>query len=107
MESVVMGREPRMEFGGAICHVMNRGNHLDAIFKDGNDREMFLRTLEEGCEASGWVAHGFVLMRNHCQLKPQFTDTKTLGRSLRIFWRMDMTFVPFRNCSAIKTSPPR
>ena len=63
-----MGREPRMEFGGAICHVMNRGNHLDAIFKDGKDREMFLRTLEEGCEASGWVAHGFVLMRNHYHL---------------------------------------
>jgi len=60
MKSVVMGREPRMEFGGAIYHVMNHGNHLDAIFKDGKDREMFLRTLEEGCEASGWVAHGGV-----------------------------------------------
>jgi REP element-mobilizing transposase RayT len=63
-----MPRVPRIEFAGAIYHVMNRGNHLEAIFRDDKDREVFLKTLEESCLSSGWLAHGFVLMGNHYHL---------------------------------------
>jgi len=63
-----MPRAPRIEFAGAIYHVMNRGDHLESIFKDDKDREVFLKTLEEACISSGWKTHSFVLMSNHYHL---------------------------------------
>jgi REP-associated tyrosine transposase len=63
-----MPRAPRIEFGGAIYHVMNRGDHLEAIFRDDRDRRRFLETLGEGCESAGWVIHSFVFMPNHYHL---------------------------------------
>jgi hypothetical protein len=33
-----MPRAPRIEFAGAIYHVMNRGDHLEPIFVDERDR---------------------------------------------------------------------
>ncbi len=63
-----MPRAPRIEFAGAIYHVMNRGNHLDEIYRDDVDREMFMKTLEEACLSAGWVIHSFVLMNNHYHL---------------------------------------
>jgi putative transposase len=63
-----MARAPRIEFAGAIYHVMNRGDHLEPIFQDDRDRERFVETLAEGCESAGWVVHSFVLMPNHYHL---------------------------------------
>ena len=34
------------------------------LFCDDKDRLVFLKTLEESCEALGWKVHSFVLMRN-------------------------------------------
>ena len=36
-----MPRKPRLEYAGAIYHVMNRGDHKERIFIDENDRHMF------------------------------------------------------------------
>ena len=63
-----MPRAPRIEFAGAIYHLMNRGDHLEPIFEDDRDREVFFKTLEETCVSSGWRAHSFVLMSNHYHL---------------------------------------
>ena len=40
-----MPRKLRVEYPGAIYHVMNRGDRREAIFKDAQDRELFLATL--------------------------------------------------------------
>jgi hypothetical protein len=42
-----MPRKPRLEYPGAIYHVMNRGDRREAIFKDDRDRERFLATAGE------------------------------------------------------------
>ncbi|MBI4027051.1 MAG: transposase [Verrucomicrobia bacterium] len=63
-----MPRAPRIEFAGAIYHLMNRGDHLERIFEDEADRELFLRTLGETVTSAGWVVHSFVLMPNHYHL---------------------------------------
>ncbi len=63
-----MARKPRVEFGGATYHVMCRGNHQEAIFKDEKDYERFLGTLGEVSERNGWLIHAFVLMGNHYHL---------------------------------------
>jgi REP element-mobilizing transposase RayT len=56
---------PRIEYAGAVYHIMNRGDHREPIFLDDIDRLMFLRTLGEACEKTGWQIHALVLMDNH------------------------------------------
>ena len=60
-----MPRKPRIEYAGAVYHVMCRGNGGDDIFRDDKDREMFIDTLDEACGRCGWRIHAFVLMGNH------------------------------------------
>ena len=40
-----MPRQLRVEFAGAIYHVMSRGDRREDIFRDDKDREWFLTTL--------------------------------------------------------------
>ena len=49
-----MARKLRVEYSGAIYHVMNRGDRREAIFRDDKDREVFLSTLAEACEKTRW-----------------------------------------------------
>ena len=58
----------RMEYEGAIYHVMSRGNRRENIFRDEADRERFLGTLAEACGKTGWQVHAYCLMRNHFHL---------------------------------------
>ena len=63
-----MPRSPRIEYAGAVYHVMCRGDHREAIFKGDEDRLVFLETLGQVCERAGWRIHGYVLMPNHYHL---------------------------------------
>ncbi len=63
-----MARKVRVEFGGAIYHVMNRGDRREDIFRDEQDRERFLETLAQTCAKTGWQVHAYCLMRNHFHL---------------------------------------
>ena len=63
-----MPRKARLEFDGAVYHVMDRGNRQEAIFLDDEDRRLFLKTLWQACERTGWRIHSFVLMENHYHL---------------------------------------
>ncbi len=63
-----MPRKPRVEYEGAVYHVMCRGDRQEAIFRDNIDRERILETLWEGCERTGWRIHAYVLMGNHYHL---------------------------------------
>jgi putative transposase len=63
-----MPRSPRIEYAGAVYHVMCRGDHREAIFRGDEDRRLFLETLGQACERTGWRIHGYVLMPNHYHL---------------------------------------
>lgn len=63
-----MARKLRVEYPGAIYHVMNRGDRREEIFKDAPDRERFLETLGEACVKTGWQVHALCLMPNHFHL---------------------------------------
>jgi len=63
-----MARKLRVEYPGAVYHVMNRGDRREAIFKDDKDREIFLSTLAEACGKTGWEVHALCLMGNHFHL---------------------------------------
>ena len=57
-----MARPLRIEYSGAVYHVMARGNQGQPIFRDDKDRWRFLETLGEAAEKTGWRIHAYVLM---------------------------------------------
>jgi putative transposase len=63
-----MARKLRVEYPGAVYHVMNRGDRREEIFKDDKDRERFIETLGETCTKTGWQVHALCLMGNHFHL---------------------------------------
>jgi REP element-mobilizing transposase RayT len=60
-----MARKLRVEYAGAIYHVMNRGDRRERIFMDDADRQRFVETLGEVCAKTGWQVRAYVLMPNH------------------------------------------
>jgi REP element-mobilizing transposase RayT len=63
-----MPRKIRVEYPGAIYHVMSRGDRREDIFLDDVDRQDFLKTLAEACQKTGFEVHAYCLMRNHFHL---------------------------------------
>ena len=64
-----MPRPLRIEYPGAIYHIINRGDRREAIFLDeAADRELFWTTLAEACRRTGWQVHAWCLMSNHFHL---------------------------------------
>ncbi len=49
-----MARKLRVEYPGAIYHVMNRGDRREPIFKDEADYQRFVETLGAVCAKTGW-----------------------------------------------------
>jgi len=74
-----MARQLRLEYAGAIYHVMNRGNRKEAIFRDDQDRERFLTTLGEACQKTGWQVHAWCLMSNHFHLVVETPQANLVG----------------------------
>ena len=63
-----MPRQLRLQYPGAMYHVMSRGNRRQKIFLDDVDRQDFLKTLAEACQKTGWQVHAYCLMPNHYHL---------------------------------------
>jgi putative transposase len=63
-----MARKLRVQYPGAVYHVMNRGDRREAVFSDDQDRLSFLDTLGEACEKTDWQVHAWCLMGNHFHL---------------------------------------
>lgn len=63
-----MSRPLRVEYAGAVYHVMSRGNDRQEIFVSSADRLLFLDTLRDACVQTGWRIHAYALMPNHYHL---------------------------------------
>jgi hypothetical protein len=60
-----MSRPLRIEFAGALYHVMSHGNERADIVRDDHDRQKRLDWLRRTVCTYGWRLHSFVLMTNH------------------------------------------
>ncbi len=69
-----MARRVRVQYPGAVYHVMNRGDHQERIFQDDDDRRQFLSTLAECCEKTGWQIHAFCLMSGSEQFRADMLE---------------------------------
>ena len=61
-----MWRTMRVEYPGAIYHVMERGDRQENIFQSDHDRRLFLEALGHACEKPvkrGWSLRGEELRR--------------------------------------------
>ena len=63
-----MARPLRIEYPGAVYHVMARGNARGPIYLDDADRSMFLRVLARTVSDCNWLCHSYCLMTNHYHL---------------------------------------
>lgn len=60
-----MSRPLRIEYPGALYHVMSRGNDRRNIVRDDMDRDRWVRWLSRTVQTYGWHLHAYVLMSNH------------------------------------------
>ena len=63
-----MPRRLRIEFEGAIYHVMARGNARQKIVRDDADRQRLIDGLEHAVIRYGWELASYVVMGNHLHL---------------------------------------
>src|SRR5882724_8951754 len=63
-----VARKLRVQYPGAIYHLINRGDQREPIFKDDADRTRFLETLGQCCTKTEWQVHAWCLMNNHFHL---------------------------------------
>jgi putative transposase len=63
-----MARKLRVEYEGAIYHVMNRGDREEPIYLDDEDARRFVEALGQVCKRTDWEVHAYCLMTNHFHL---------------------------------------
>ena len=74
-----MPRKRRLEYPGAMYHVMSRGDRREDIFLDDVDRHDFIKTLAESCQKASWQVHAYCLMRNHYHLVLETPNANLVG----------------------------
>jgi putative transposase len=79
-----MARPWRIEYEGAIYHVISRGNERRAIFLDDRDRDVFLQTLGQMAFRFDLEVYAYVLMNNHYHLLIR-TEKANLSKSMHWF----------------------
>lgn len=60
-----MARRLRIQFPGAIYHVINRGNYRRDLFETAGAAMAFELALGQASGRFGWDIHAFAIMRNH------------------------------------------
>ena len=77
-----MGRPWRIEYKGALYHLMSRGNDGQDIFHNDEDRNLFLGTISEMSERFEIDIFAYVLMSNHYHLLVR-TNQSNLKRAMQ------------------------
>ncbi|MFH1404880.1 MAG: transposase [Patescibacteria group bacterium] len=77
-----MARPIRIEYPGALYHVVSRGNAYKNIYKDDKDRQKFLNWIEDAVEMHNLICHAYCLMGNHYHLLIETPDAN-LSKAMR------------------------
>jgi len=79
-----MARQWRIEYPGALYHVMSRGNSGQDIFLSDHDRHLFLTLLGELSERFDIEVYAYVLMNNHYHFLVKTLDAN-LSKAMQWF----------------------
>jgi len=63
-----MARRLRIQYEGALYHVVNRGNYRRDVFETVGAVQAFVSVLVEAVVRYGWWLHAYVVMQNHFHL---------------------------------------
>jgi len=77
-----MARSLRIEYEGALYHILSRGNEQRDIFVIDDDRVAFLKALSEMSERFEICIFAYVLMGNHYHLLLR-TNKANLSKSIQ------------------------
>ena len=77
-----MARPLRIEYEGAVHHVMSRGNARTPIVVDDEDRQAWVDVLGSVADRFGWRVWAYCLMDNHYHLLVE-TPKANLSRGMR------------------------
>lgn len=69
-----MARPLRVQYPGALYHVIARGNNKRKIFFDDKDRRGFLKWLKDVAKTHNLIIHAYCLMTNHYHLLVETPD---------------------------------
>lgn len=69
-----MARQLRIQFEGALYHIISRGNERMMIFLDEADRIKYLNILSTTIKRFNWLCHVYCLMGNHYHLMVETPD---------------------------------
>jgi REP element-mobilizing transposase RayT len=79
-----MPRRLRIQYPGAIYHVMARGNGRQDIVRDDQDRERLQDELARATVCAGWRVYAFVLLSNHLHIVLK-TPQPNLSQGMQVF----------------------
>ncbi len=94
-----MPRKKREWYPGAQYHIMCRGNHRAEIYRDDEDRQVYLTLLEEARKRYNITLISYCLMSNHVHLQIETADNspglfmKMLNMKYAIFFNKKYNFV--------------
>ncbi|MFH1404865.1 MAG: transposase [Patescibacteria group bacterium] len=77
-----MARPLRVQYPGALYHVISRGNACQDIYYDDLDRKKFLDWIENAVETHNLIVHAYCLMNNHYHLLLETPDAN-LSNAMR------------------------
>lgn len=77
-----MARPLRVEYPGALYHVIARGNAQQDIFLDTRDRKLFLNWLGDIVKTHNVICHAYCLMDNHFHLLLETVEAN-LSKAMR------------------------
>jgi REP element-mobilizing transposase RayT len=83
-KSAVMSRPLRIEYPGAVYHVLCRGNNRQKIFRDDLDCRRYLEKLVHYCELKEVLLLGYCLLSNHIHLLVE-TPLGNLSKMMQAF----------------------
>jgi putative transposase len=69
-----MVRPLRVQFEGAVYHVMARGNRRESIYYEDEDFARFIGLLGKVCTRCNWTVHANCLMTNHYHVVVETPD---------------------------------
>jgi len=58
-----MARPLRIEYPGAVYHITSQGNEKKPVYRDDQDRENFLSTLDKVNKRYNWFCHALKSLR--------------------------------------------
>ncbi len=94
-----MARKPRVEFPGALYHIMARGNRRTTLFHDEADYEAYLERFERYRQRDHLRCYAFILMTNHVHLLAE-TGEVPLSRTMQT---LQFTYTQYYNRRYRKT----